>query len=113
METNLQPTSVDQEKLTAEHQQRPKFQVNIEGMTYDWDQDTITVPEIRELGKLPTNLPVIEVDLKDNSERTLPETETVHLKPGMGFGKKVGYKRGSEERVQQELLMLRGTWPDL
>lgn len=72
----------------------PKFQVNIEGQLYDWDNDTITVPEIRELGGLPQDLPVIEVDLKTNTERTLSEDEVVELKPGMGFGKKVGFKRG-------------------
>lgn len=72
----------------------PKFEANIEGTLYPWDKETITVPEIRELGKLPTDLPVIEVDLKDNTERTLAEDEIVELKPGKGFGKKVGFKRG-------------------
>ncbi len=72
----------------------PKFEVNIEGALYPWDKETITVPEIRELGKLPTDLPVIEVDLKDNTERTLAEDEIVELKPGKGFGKKVSFKRG-------------------
>lgn len=90
-----------------------KFQVNIEGVVYDWNRDTITVPELRQLGNLPANMPVIEVDLKDNTERTLGETETVDIKPGKGFGKKVGFKRGSEERIRQELLMLRNAWPDL
>ncbi len=98
---------------TIETSKREKFQVNIEGVIYDWSKGTITVPEIRELGKLPTNMPVIEVDLKDNTERTLAETDVVPLKPGMGFGKKVGFKRGSDERVEQELSMLRGLWPDL
>lgn len=72
----------------------PKFEVNIEGVLYAWGRETITVPEIRELGKLPTDLPVIEVDLKDNTERTLSEGEIVELKPGKGFGKKVSFKRG-------------------
>lgn len=72
----------------------PRFEINIEGVLYPWEKETITVPELRELGKLPTDLPVIEVDLKDNTERTLPESEVVELKPGKGFGKKVGFKRG-------------------
>lgn len=72
----------------------PKFEVDIEGTLYPWERDTITVPEIRELGNLPTDLPVIEVDLKTNTERTLAEDEVVELKAGKGFGKKVSFKRG-------------------
>lgn len=72
----------------------PKFEVNIEGQFYPWDSTTITVPEIRQLGSLPDDLPVVEVDLKDNTERTLAEDEVVELKPGQGFGKKVRYQRG-------------------
>lgn len=72
----------------------PTFQVNIEGTLFEWTSDTITVQQIRELGGLPNDLPVIEVDLKDNSERTLAEDEVVTLKPGMGFAKKVGFQRG-------------------
>ena len=52
------------------------------------------MPEIRELGNLPPTDPVIEVDLKDNTERTLAEDEVVEIKPGKGFGKKVKFQRG-------------------
>lgn len=74
--------------------QGPKFFVEIEGTEYPWSKETITVPEIRELGNLPQDLPVIEVDA-DNNERTLAEDEIVTLKPGHRFGKKVRYKRGT------------------
>ncbi len=70
-----------------------KFFVEIEGVEYEWSKETITVPEIRELGSLPQDLPVIEVD-SDNIERTLAEDEVITLKPGHRFGKKVRYKRG-------------------
>jgi hypothetical protein len=70
-----------------------KFFVEIEGVEYEWSKETITVPEIRELGSLPQDLPVIEVDA-DNNERTLAEDEVITLKPGHRFGKKVRYKRG-------------------
>ncbi len=96
-----------------EHEEGRKFQVNIEGVVYDWNRETITVPEIRELGHLPSNTPVIEVDLRDNTEITLAETAVVELKPGKGFGKKVGFKRGDLDRIQKELLMLKGAWPEL
>lgn len=72
----------------------PKFQLNIEGTLHDWDESTITVAEIRDLGGLPDNLPVLEIDLKTNEERTLAEDETVTLRPGLGFSKKISFKRG-------------------
>lgn len=72
----------------------PKFGVDIEGQLFEWDQPTITVPELRDLGGLPADMPVIEVDLKDNTERQLDEDETVELKPGKGFAKTVTFKRG-------------------
>lgn len=84
-----------EETLEMENQKTgPKFEVNIEGQLYPWNRDTITVPEIRGLGGLPENVPVIEVDLRDNTERTLAEDEVVELKPGKGFGKKVTFQRG-------------------
>lgn len=72
----------------------PKYEINIEGTTYPWSGDTITVPQLRELGHLPLDTPVIEVDLKTNVERTLDENEVVQLRPGQGFGRKVSFKRG-------------------
>jgi hypothetical protein len=73
---------------------RPKYIVNVEGVDHEWDNPTITVPEIRQLGGFAPEDPVIEVDLKDNSERTLGEDEVVEIKTGMGFGKKIKIKRG-------------------
>ncbi|HZM82662.1 MAG TPA: multiubiquitin domain-containing protein [Candidatus Limnocylindrales bacterium] len=70
------------------------YEVNIEGNLHEWGQPTISVPQIRELGGLPADQPVIEIDFQHNTERTLGETEVVELKPGQGFGKKVGFKRG-------------------
>ena len=85
----------DDEDLKVIVEERgPKYCLNIEGEIYPWDEDTITVPQIRELGNLPRDLPVIEIDLTDNSQRTLAEDEIVHLRPGLGFSKKIKYKRG-------------------
>ena len=72
----------------------PKYAIDIEGSVYPWDEPTITVPQIRMLGGLPTDVPVIEIDLQTNEERTLPEDEVVELKPGLGFSKKVEFRRG-------------------
>jgi hypothetical protein len=71
-----------------------KYEVNVEGVVKPWDEPTITVPQIRALGGFPADQPVLEVNLLDQSERTLAEDEIVELKPGHGFAKRVGFKRG-------------------
>lgn len=72
----------------------PKYEVNIEGTIHQWDKDTISVPELRELAGLAADQEMIEIDLKDNSERPLGNDEVIELKPGKGFAKKVAFKRG-------------------
>lgn len=74
----------------------PTFEVNIEGTIYDWPEPTITVAEIRRLGGLPADQQVIEIDFQNNTELTLSDDVTVELKPGHGFGKKIGFKRGDQ-----------------
>lgn len=73
--------------------QGPKYFVNIEGTEYEWPKQTITTAEIRQLGNLPADLPVIE-EQADGSERTLEEDETLELKPGHRFGRAPKYRRG-------------------
>jgi Multiubiquitin len=82
----------DEREAVAAH--GPKYFVNIEGEEYPWDRPTITVLEIRLIGRLPEDQPVIEINLEDNTERTLGECEVVEIKPGHAFAKKVRYKRG-------------------
>jgi hypothetical protein len=71
-----------------------KYLIDIEGTDYPWDHDTITVPQIRELGSIPQDQQVQEINLEDNIERTLDEDEVVTLKPGHGFAKKIRFQRG-------------------
>jgi hypothetical protein len=71
-----------------------KFFVNIEGTIHPWDSSTITVPEIRKLAGWDATQQVVEVDLEDNTERTLPDDAVITLKPGQGFAKKVKFQRG-------------------
>lgn len=81
---------------TLDHRRNPmpKYNVDIEGQIYEWDRDTITVPELRELAGYTDDQQMIEVDLQDNTERVLGEGDVVELKPGKGFAKKVAFKRG-------------------
>ncbi len=76
-----------------EHEGGKKLYVNIEGREYPWERDTITAAEIRTLGNLPANLPVVE-EFPDGTERTLGENETVELKPGHRYGRAPKFKRG-------------------
>lgn len=71
----------------------PKYYVNIEGTEYAWDKETITTEEIISLGGWDPSLGAILID-KDNNERALQLGEVVELKPGMGFSKKIRFKRG-------------------
>ncbi len=78
---------------TSKTKSDQKFYVNIEGTEYEWDRFTITVQEIRQLGNLPADQPVIE-ESPDGVERQLGENETVELKPGHRYGRAPKYKRG-------------------
>lgn len=71
-----------------------KFVLNIEGTEHPWHESTITVPQLRQLAGWEPGQEVVEVDLEDNTERTLGEEEIVHLRPGHGFGKKIRFQRG-------------------
>ena len=73
--------------------QEPKFTLDIEGALKPWDEDTITTEQIAELGGWDVSLGVLLID-QDNNERTLQAGEVVKLEPGLGFSKKVRFRRG-------------------
>ena len=106
----MQPSSSANERPA----EGPKYFVNIEGEDKPWDQSTITTEQIINLAAWPPNQQVIEVDA-DNNERTLQPGEVVTLKPGVGFAKKVKFRRGRlrQERVEAELTLLRSLYPKL
>ena len=79
--------------MFKESKQGPKFFLDIEGESKPWDKDTITTEEIIALGGWDPSLGAVLID-KDNNERTLQPGEVVELKPGMGFSKKIRFKRG-------------------
>jgi len=72
----------------------PKYDVDIEGQIYQWERDSITVPELRDLASYAPDQQMIEVDLQEGTEEVLAEDAVVALKPGKGFAKKVVFKRG-------------------
>lgn len=80
-------------KIESEKRKGQKFYIDIEGVLKPWDKPTITTEEIIELGGWDPSQGAIVID-KDNNERTLKPGETIELKPGMGFSKKVRFKRG-------------------
>lgn len=71
----------------------PKYHLDIEGTLFEWDESTITTEQIIALGGWDPSQGAILID-KDNVERTLKPGELIELKPGMGFSKKVHFKRG-------------------
>jgi len=92
-------TNLDLPKAAAapEEKKGPKFWLDIEGKLIPWDEDAITTEKIIELGSWDPSLGAIVIDKKTNEERTLQPGGVVELKPGMGFSKKVAFKRGSHE----------------
>jgi hypothetical protein len=79
--------------MVAESQEGPKYLLDIEGLLKPWEKDTITTEEVIALGGWDPSQGAIVID-KDNNERTLRPGEVIELKPGMGFSKKVRFKRG-------------------
>jgi hypothetical protein len=71
----------------------PKFLLDIEDQDYPWHSDTITPEDIITLAGWPAGTQVVEVD-KDQRELTLQPGQTIQVKPGHGFGKKLKFKRG-------------------
>jgi hypothetical protein len=76
-----------------QHGKGPKFSLDIEGEIKPWDKDTITTEEVIALGGWDPSQGAILID-KDNNEETLRPGQEIELKPGMGFSKKVHFKRG-------------------
>ena len=81
------------ETASKDKGQGPKFTLDIEGSLKPWDQSTITTEQIIALGGWDAAQGAILIDA-DNNERTLKPGEVVDLKPGMGFSKKIRFKRG-------------------
>jgi hypothetical protein len=81
-----------------------EHEVWVEGQIHPWHKDTISVPEIRELGGFPADSPVVAVDPVEEKEWVLPE-DAVHdvppLEPGKPLVKRMGFKRGPVEPERQ------------
>jgi len=84
---------VTQDRDTSKEAKGPKFTLDIEGRLIQWDENTISAEKIAELGGWDFSQGVVVIDA-DNVERQLQAGEIVELKPGMGFSKKVHFKRG-------------------
>ena len=70
-----------------------KYYANIEGAQYPRIKETMTGQEIKTLGNLPGDLPVVE-EFPDGTERTIRDNEVVQLKPGHRYGRAPKFKRG-------------------
>ncbi|MDB5853316.1 MAG: hypothetical protein JWR22_1357 [Herminiimonas sp.] len=91
--------------------QGPKYTLDIEGKLIEWDHPTITTEEIASLGKWDLAQGVIQFD-DDGNETTLQPSASIEIKPGMGFSKKVHWKRGDGQslfdlRIHEEFAALR------
>jgi hypothetical protein len=85
---------VDIETTQPDRANGPKFTLDIEGQLVPWSEDTITTEQILELGGWEISQGVVLIDLRENTERTLQPGEVVELRPGLGFSKRIRFKRG-------------------
>ena len=83
-----------QVQTSQEREHGPKFTLDLEGRLIEWDEDTISTEQIAELGGWDISQGVVLIDLHDNTERTLQAGEVVELRPGLGFSKRIKFKRG-------------------
>ena len=77
----------------ADKAKGPKFLLDIEGVIKPWDEPTVTTEQIIALGGWDPSLGAMIID-EDSNERQLQPGETIHLKPGVGFSRKIRFKRG-------------------
>ena len=97
------PQGFTPEPVSGTSELGPTFTVMIEGRLHAWGAKSISVPEIRSLGGLPPDRPIIQVELAGGEdygpvvERPLNE-EDVHelmpLQPGRGVVKHIEFRRG-------------------
>lgn len=87
--------------------QGPKFHVKVEDAVHEWGSSTITTEQIIALGGWAPSEGAVLVNEEDNTERPLQPGEVIELKPGMAFSKKVRFRRGLTQRLDEELELLR------
>ena len=80
--------------MLAQQEEYHKYEVDIEGAYKPWDRDTITPKEVAALGGWDVSEGVVLIDLEDGTERNLEPDEVIKLRPGIGFAKKLRFKRG-------------------
>jgi hypothetical protein len=97
------PGGFSPEPMSGTEELGPTFTVMIEGTVHAWDTNTISVPQIRSLGGIPPDRPLLLVELAGGedygpvSERPLKEDEIhelVQMKPGRGVVKHIEFRRG-------------------
>jgi len=64
----------------------PQYEVWVENTIHTWHKGTISLAEIRELGSMPADSPVLAVDLVSQQDVPLPE-DAVHDVPARELGK--------------------------
>ena len=74
----------------------PRYEVWVENTIHEWEKGTISLAEIRELGGMPADCPVIAIDLVAQREVPLPEDAVHEVQPrelGKPLIKRTHFKR--------------------
>ncbi len=78
-----------------------QYEVLVEGKIHPWDKEAITTSEIRSLGELPSDRPVVEMDLTSGKEKPIDEGQVhqlVALQEGKGLTRQFPPRRGRPRR---------------
>jgi hypothetical protein len=95
-----------------DHGHGPPRCVNVEGTMHPWNEPTITLEQIAQLGGFPASLGVLMID-QHNNERAIAPGQPIEVTPGESFCRRVTFRRGlaRSERIDAEIDHLRRHHP--
>lgn len=83
--------------MNGEHDERdggPFYVVEVDGVEYRFDTETVTATQIMEKAGIPIATGLVQI-LEDGTQRQVAPDEVFELKPGRRFKKRPRFKRGA------------------
>jgi hypothetical protein len=71
----------------------PPYFIEVDGVEYRLDNDTITGGDIMDLAGIPREVGLVQL-LEDGTQRPIGPDDVIELKPGRRFKKRPRFQRG-------------------